>query len=715
MLVWSDAGSSISKRLYDRLELLLGFEPAADVVLVAVDERSRREFGGWPVSRQHYAHLIERLVNEGQAPAALGFDLLFLGEREADAALAVQMAGLPVVLPAVMSTAGSVEGAKPRDAPPHWQSLPPLLAEAAQAHGHIHVRYESDGILRGIQTRLGGRPHFSLALLDLAGLRAGQAWPESDYLRFPMVDPSRPFATYSLLDLLDPRKPLPALKGKIVLVGVTDPLLGDHHATIYSGSAASGTPGVAILASAVNAHLSGRWVRVVPEVWVFAGSMLLLLMVMGALQVWHPRRLRIMTLTLALAMPAISVAALLVWGWWIDMVSIWLTLFVLALMWVWQRLESNLRYLKRKSRELQIGRPDLPHARGAGGISQLEQDLDLAIEVQGRQLDLLNQMMEHLPEAMAVIDPAGVVVQLNGQMQALGGGGLCIGISLQSLAQELGLPADNWDDLVAVSAQADASLRVRSPAGERSVYLKTTLFNAQGTQGLRLLMLLDVTELKQSQAQRDQALSFLSHDMRTPVASILALSRQMQALEGVPALCAADAGRVMDHAHQLMRLMDGFLFESMAHSQQLPLAQRLIDDLIDDATAQVRDLAGARGMRIVFDSGECYFFVQVSTTLMVRVFMNLLLNAIKYGQRGTQIAISAEPADQASVRITVSNRIAAPGAEVDETILTQGFGLGLDFVRTVLQRHQGQLRMDIDKASGLATVCITLPGLMDTG
>jgi CHASE2 domain-containing sensor protein len=40
----------------------------------------------------------------------------------------------------------------------------------------------------------------------------------------------------ALLVWSDAGKPLPGLKGKIVLVGVTDPLLGDHHSTIYSGS-----------------------------------------------------------------------------------------------------------------------------------------------------------------------------------------------------------------------------------------------------------------------------------------------------------------------------------------------------------------------------------------------------------------------------------------------------------------------------------------------
>ena len=276
------------------------------------------------------------------------------------------------------------------------------------------------------------------------------------------------------------------------------------------------------------------------------------------------------------------------------------------------------------------------------------------------------------------------------------------------------MPADGWSDLVAASAQSDALVTVRSRSGERSVYLKTTRFDAQGAQGLRLLMLVDVTELKQSRAQRDQALSFLSHDMRTPVASILALSRQMRSVEGAPPQNVADAARVAGHAHQLMRLMDGFLFESMAQSEQLQLSSRLLDDLLDDAMAQVRDLASARGMPIDFDNGERYFFVQVSTTLIVRAFMNLLLNAIKYGQRGTPISVEAEPVEPGSVRIMIGNRIAEPGTGVDETILTQGFGLGLDFVRTVVQRHQGQLHVDIDRAAGQARASIILPGLMET-
>ena len=74
------------------------------------------------------------------------------------------------------------------------------------------------------------------------------------------------------------------------------------------------------------------------------------------------------------------------------------------------------------------------------------------------------------------------------------------------------------------------------------------------------------------------------------------------------------------------------------------------------------------------------------------------------------MSITAEPsADELAVAITLSNQVAEQSAAVDDTIITKGFGLGLDFVRTVVQRHQGQLSMNIGHPKGLAHVCVTLP------
>ena len=312
MLVWTPAGNAVGKRIYDQLSIWIGFQASPEVVLVAIDERTRLALGGWPISRRHFATLTERLLQEDQAPRALGLDLLFTNSVPADEPLAEQMGRLPVVLPKVMSQALPLMQAPPAADP--WQWAPPALERAARGSGHIHVRFESDGIIRGVQTRLADRAHFSIAMLEAAGLLQSLPLPPDDYLRFPMVDPAVGFRTYSLIDLLDVSKPLPPLRGTLLFLGVTDPVLGDQHATIYSGSATAATPGVAILASVANAHLTQRWVRVVSDAAVMGWSSLALFLVLTASLFWRPGRMRLLIYALALGLPLGATAAMLGWG-----------------------------------------------------------------------------------------------------------------------------------------------------------------------------------------------------------------------------------------------------------------------------------------------------------------------------------------------------------------------------------------------------------------
>jgi CHASE2 domain-containing sensor protein len=50
-LVWTPAGSAVGKRIYDQLSIWIGFQASPEVVLVAIDERTRLALGGWPISR----------------------------------------------------------------------------------------------------------------------------------------------------------------------------------------------------------------------------------------------------------------------------------------------------------------------------------------------------------------------------------------------------------------------------------------------------------------------------------------------------------------------------------------------------------------------------------------------------------------------------------------------------------------------------------------
>ncbi len=210
----------------------------------------------------------------------------------------------------------------------------------------------------------------------------------------------------------------------------------------------------------------------------------------------------------------------------------------------------------------------------------------------------------------------------------------------------------------------------------------------------------------EGEAQRLQALREFSHDMRTPLASILVLCEQLYANGSSP---HETAGRISGHARQLMRMMDGFIALSRIESATLCMTERLMQDLLDDSVGQVRDLAEQRGVKLDLAHAAPCYFVQVAADLMVRALTNLLVNAVKYGEPGSTIQIRCSPVRHArglAVQVEVCNQIATVPAE--GAFFTESCGLGLDFARKVLALHEGQLDLDLGEA-GQARARLTLP------
>lgn len=206
--------------------------------------------------------------------------------------------------------------------------------------------------------------------------------------------------------------------------------------------------------------------------------------------------------------------------------------------------------------------------------------------------------------------------------------------------------------------------------------------------------------------QQLQCLREFSHDMRTPLASILALCEQMvQAPAPSPAL----AERMLGHARQLMRMMDGFIAQTRVESDGIYKAERLVQDLIEESVDQVQDLAARRDVHLnVMQDASCHF-VQVAGELMVRALNNVLVNAIKYGEPGSPISIGCRAVHRSQglvVCIEVVNRIATLPAQGLPAM--RSCGLGLDFVRRVAALHGGELELDLHGA-GQARVVLTLP------
>ncbi|MGU7772804.1 hybrid sensor histidine kinase/response regulator [Burkholderia sp. MR1-5-21] len=202
--------------------------------------------------------------------------------------------------------------------------------------------------------------------------------------------------------------------------------------------------------------------------------------------------------------------------------------------------------------------------------------------------------------------------------------------------------------------------------------------------------------------QRDEALDFLSHDMRSPQTSILALLDVYRAEHGdMPPIMERIAG----HARRALALADGFIHLTRAQSERRAHDVVSLNEIVLDAVDQLWEKAAGFGSQVVAQVPDTECVTMGDRMMLTRAVANLIDNALKYGPVAADVhctlsgdggawLIGVEdagpgiaPAQRASATESFVRLESAHGAA------RAGFGLGLAFVRATAARHRGQILM----------------------
>jgi two-component system sensor histidine kinase KdpD len=223
----------------------------------------------------------------------------------------------------------------------------------------------------------------------------------------------------------------------------------------------------------------------------------------------------------------------------------------------------------------------------------------------------------------------------------------------------------------------------------------------------------------ESERLRNSLLSALSHDLRTPLTSLVGLSESLTLSR--PALspsqkCMADA--LYQQALRMSTLVTNLLDMARITSGEIRLNQEWqpIDEVIGSALRASEPLLSAHGVatRLAPDLP----IVRIDAVLIERVLCNLIENAVKYTAAGSAITISVE-AESDSMRLTVSDNGPgiAPGREDaifdkfsrgERESAIPGVGLGLAICRAITEAHGGSIRASRADEGGAAFI-IALP------
>jgi adenylate cyclase len=280
-------------RFADALFPSIGPDPR--IVIVGVDDKSIDALGSWPFERSQHADLIEQL--RAQGATLIGYDVTFAEETDPsqDEALAGAIAdGGEVVVAATASFSGKLADVPRADSV--TDPIAPLAGVAQVAHANVIP--DPDGVVRALPPiieRPSGDylPSMSLALYAMQeglegpvtirpdGIQIGATFIPTGRAHLMDVNFAEDFPVYSFVDAKNGEVPEGAFEGKIVLVGATEPGLGDIRLTPLNKS--SGEPGVMVHANALNTMLSGAYLthesRSVVLAWVFGLALVVALAV----------------------------------------------------------------------------------------------------------------------------------------------------------------------------------------------------------------------------------------------------------------------------------------------------------------------------------------------------------------------------------------------------------------------------------------------------
>ena len=227
---------------------------------------------------------------------------------------------------------------------------------------------------------------------------------------------------------------------------------------------------------------------------------------------------------------------------------------------------------------------------------------------------------------------------------------------------------------------------------------------------------------------RDEFLATLSHDMRTPLATVLGYlqisRRHLDRMTGVERLTEF-VGRAerttIRMAHLVSELMDVSLLTA---GQPIPLAVEAVDltALIDGSLTEHRQLDGTHELSL--ESPEGQVIVLTDPSRVERILDNLLSNAIKYSPEGSAVRVRVATADDAVTVSVADSGVGIPAEELPRVFErfhrastsrgALGVGLGLSGSREVARRMGGDLTVDSVLGEG-STFALRIPVMPPAG
>ena len=208
---------------------------------------------------------------------------------------------------------------------------------------------------------------------------------------------------------------------------------------------------------------------------------------------------------------------------------------------------------------------------------------------------------------------------------------------------------------------------------------------------------------RQLERSRRQLVAWVSHDLRTPLAGLRAMTESLE--DGIATDTSRYHRQIRAEVTKLSMMVDDLFELSRIESGTLSLSPDRIaaSDLISDTVASMEAVARARGVQLS-GAADAPLVIEADPRELSRALSNLVTNAIRHTPAGGRVRVAAT-AEEDSVLVTVADGCGGiPEADLPLVFITGwrgtkartpgadgGTGLGLAIVRGIVDAHRGRV------------------------
>ncbi|MFT5529443.1 MAG: two-component system sensor histidine kinase FlrB [Alteromonadaceae bacterium] len=350
----------------------------------------------------------------------------------------------------------------------------------------------------------------------------------------------------------------------------------------------------------------------------------------------------------------------------------------------------------------------------SNGHSQVDNDTPPSLQYEAfpGELELLrqqnnqnNQLIDVMPTGLVILDGNGIVIKVNKMASQLLDEPILGHAWYDVIKRSFEPRADDWHEV--------------SLKGGRRVKLE---ISALGDQPGQLIMITDLTQTrllqdKLGQMQRLSSLghmvSTLAHQIRTPLSSAMLYSANLNNYNLDEASRKNFQEKLFLRLKDLEQQVNDMLLFSKSGKEQV-VAELSVNHLVNDAVTNMEAIiAKAKALvRVKICQDDCQ--ILGNKNALEGAIQNLIHNSLQVIKEQAEINIQVKCYDSFAYISVEDNGIGIPDELTEKvfepfyTSKMQGTGLGLSVVKSVVEAHQGQVKLLKNLGTG-AHFCLKLP------